>query len=216
MMYVFLSIYLYIINIVKSLISWQALLNAAKRGDLQRIHLLLQSGSSNVDARTSDGLTTLIYASSWGSTEVVRLLIDKKADVEARDINEMTALMYAVLNGRIDTVRLLTLKLEHFLNALSIYFHMHALIVRLLLDKGADINGKDKEGMTALLYAAQNGDMEMLKLLLNRSASIHVCCASVGVFILCLNVYIHESVHESVYVYLRSTVYTWIRSANRN
>ena len=83
----------------------QAISHAAKQGDLKQVRLLLQSGSSNIDERTSDGLTTLIYASSWGSTEVVRLLIENQADVEARDVKAMTALMYAVLNGRINTVR---------------------------------------------------------------------------------------------------------------
>jgi ankyrin repeat protein len=46
--------------------------------------------------------------------------------------------------------------------------------IRLLLDKGAQVDGKDKEGMTALLFAAQNGDVDIIKLLLSRNASINV------------------------------------------
>jgi hypothetical protein len=45
--------------------------------------------------------------------------------------------------------------------------------VKLLLDKGADINAKDSDGMTALMYAASSGQTNMVEFLLNKGADIN-------------------------------------------
>jgi uncharacterized protein len=42
------------------------------------------------------------------------------------------------------------------------------LLARLLLDSGADVNGRGEGGFTALHSAAQNGDEELAQLLLER------------------------------------------------
>ncbi len=39
-----------------------------------------------------------------------------------------------------------------------------------LLDSGADINAKDQRGWTALLWAVSRGQMDLVKLLLDRGA----------------------------------------------
>jgi ankyrin repeat protein len=45
-------------------------------------------------------------------------------------------------------------------------------VVRLLLDRGVEIEVKDTDNWTALHYAARNGHLEVIKLLLNRGAEI--------------------------------------------
>jgi ankyrin repeat protein len=42
-----------------------------------------------------------------------------------------------------------------------------------LLNQGANINAKTKEGMTPLHIAAQNGDLNLINLLINRGADIN-------------------------------------------
>ena len=45
-------------------------------------------------------------------------------------------------------------------------------VLKLLLDKGADVNRGDEYGTTPLIAAAQMGDCEVAKLLLDRGANI--------------------------------------------
>ncbi|CAH1154571.1 unnamed protein product [Phaedon cochleariae] len=47
-------------------------------------------------------------------------------------------------------------------------------IIEFLLDKGADVNGRDKHGRTILHYAAEGRKIELVKYLVSRGATIHV------------------------------------------
>jgi ankyrin repeat protein len=46
--------------------------------------------------------------------------------------------------------------------------------VKALLDKGADVNAKNRYGATALSYAAERGSVEVVKLLIERGADVNV------------------------------------------
>lgn len=51
----------------------------------------------------------------------------------------------------------------------------HTEIVKLLLEKNADVNATSSNGgLTALMYAAQKGHIEIVKLLLNKGADTNV------------------------------------------
>jgi ankyrin repeat protein len=45
-------------------------------------------------------------------------------------------------------------------------------VVQLLLNKGADVEAKDKDGWTALIWAAQGGYEAMVRLLLDKRADV--------------------------------------------
>ena len=48
----------------------------------------------------------------------------------------------------------------------------HLANVRNLLERGADINAVTVDGISALMYAADNGDLEMVRFLLNKCCQI--------------------------------------------
>ena len=49
----------------------------------------------------------------------------------------------------------------------------HVEIVKLLLDKEADVNVADKEEWTPLHVASENGHVEVVKLLLDKEADVN-------------------------------------------
>ncbi len=97
------------------------------------------------------GKTQLFYFCEKGMTSsVVRMLEMKSIDVEGRWRGEedgRTCLMTASYDGHLD-------------------------ICRLLIDKGAQVEAKDRFGCTPLHYAAINGNVEIVRLLCDRGADV--------------------------------------------
>ena len=131
-----------------------------------------------VNAKDRLDTTPLHYAALYGSTESVRILLDRGADVKARNKSEATALLYGAYN--FDKTRLLVEKGSD-VNAKSaagmtpllvaVSTHGNTATVRYLLDKGADIKPMvDPIGSDALQLAAMKGDAEMVRLLLKKGA----------------------------------------------
>jgi ankyrin repeat protein len=88
-------------------------------------------------------------------------------------------LMTAVVAGSVNRVRAL---LEEGVNPNAINSsdppltwaaaYADPAIARLLLDKGADINARDRYGRTALIRAAETGCAEVVRLLIDRNAAL--------------------------------------------
>ena len=103
------------------------------------------------EAGISDKNAKLIQASEKGNFADVQAMLTDGADINATEVREdngvyvrgLTALMMASANG-------------------------HTEIVKLLLDKGADVNVKNTYGITALFMASVHGHTEIVKLLLDK------------------------------------------------
>jgi uncharacterized protein len=105
----------------------EKLIKELKEKDLTNALKTVQN-IDNVNYKDSDGFTILMYASSIGSIDICRILLDKGAQLDLQDIDDATALILASING-------------------------HTEGVRLLLEKGANPDLKDNEGKTAINYA---------------------------------------------------------------
>jgi ankyrin repeat protein len=84
----------------------QALVEAARRGDLPAIASLIEAGA-NVNGTASGDNTPLIAAAREGHTSVVELLLDRGASINYLAEGKGTALILASAAGRLDTVKLL-------------------------------------------------------------------------------------------------------------
>jgi tetratricopeptide (TPR) repeat protein len=132
-----------------------ALREAAKSGDVNRVLNLLDQGAG-IDATNKEGETALMWASYWGQTEVVDILIRKKANVNAKanesEGNGDTALTLAVNaalapTGSWDTV------VMNSKGDLPGWESRHLAVVKLLVNWGADVNAANLFGESALNMA---------------------------------------------------------------
>jgi len=124
------------------------LIDAAYRGDLKAVHMLLDMGA---DANSRDeGLgnnrrTVLIAATENGHYDIVMALLNRGADVNARGLGGRTALVAAALKG-------------------------HLAMVRALLEKGADVNVRDFNGNSALKLVSGEQREDIVSTLVSHGA----------------------------------------------
>jgi ankyrin repeat protein len=121
---------------------------AAAFGRTERLAAILNDEPSQANARSDDGFTPLHLAIFGERTQATRLLLDRGADVDA------------LSTGVIARVPPLG----------TAVFRRSVHLSRLLLDAGADVNRQGAGGFTALHSAAQSGEVELVKLLLERGA----------------------------------------------
>ena len=122
-----------------------AIRNAARDGDIVKVHAILDADPKVVDARDNDGVTALILAAQNGHAEVAKQLLDKGAAADARNNDGWTALMVAAANG-------------------------HVEVAKQLLDKGAAVDVRNNDGWTALMYAVGTRHADVVALLKDHGA----------------------------------------------
>jgi ankyrin repeat protein len=124
--------------------------------DLDSAQLLLRAGADAKRA-TRTGVTPLYLACSNGNAAMIRLLLDAGADPNAADPTGETPLMTASKIGDLASVRLLldrgavvdTRDPEFQQTALMVAVREnHPDLVRLLIDRHADVNAKTRTGRT--------------------------------------------------------------------
>jgi ankyrin repeat protein len=119
----------------------RALTDACLNGNLEDAQRLVSAGIS-VNAQDADKRTPLMWAAFNGHTAVVDFLLGQGARLDAKDVNGRTALMYASSGPFKETVEF-------------------------LLKKGAAVNDQGKlEGFTALMTAAAEGQLDVVRVLL--------------------------------------------------
>jgi ankyrin repeat protein len=121
---------------------------AAAFGRLDALRRILDADPAQATALADDGFTALHLAVFGGQEETARLLLERGADPNALSTNE--------------AVRVPPLGTAAFVRSVP--------LAQLLLDSGADANGRGEGGFSALHSAAQNGDEDLARLLLERGA----------------------------------------------
>lgn len=148
------------------------LLIALQLGQEDAAEFLIKQGA-DINVADNTGWTPLILASSGGRLSVLKMLLDRGAKMDAiRD--GWNALNYACHHGKENAAKYL---LDRGMDVngprqdtwrpyplFSAIFMGHISIVKLLLDRGADISLKDKQGNNALSMARGNKKIvDMLK-----------------------------------------------------
>jgi ankyrin repeat protein len=151
---------------------------AARNGLLEVAQILLER-NAEVNSQSNHKSTPLLLASELGHPDVVQLLLDHDADLYLRDADGDTPLHCAAIGGQLEIARIL-LKLNVEVNSRnadgSTPLHLasmgtwrlsegSAVVVRLLLDYGADVQARDLSGKTASEVARGPEQEEIVRLL---------------------------------------------------
>ncbi len=125
--------------------------------------------------------SSLIVATQYGSTEIVKILLNKGVDVNHKDVEGATPLIIASKMDNFDLVKLLISKgadvnAQDNLGTTALMFaaqNNNIEIANQLIVEGANINAKDSIGTVALMYAAYHNHTEVSQLLINRGSDVN-------------------------------------------
>jgi ankyrin repeat protein/beta-lactamase regulating signal transducer with metallopeptidase domain len=150
---------------------YYAVLNDGDKGK-DAIKTLISKGA-NVNAKGLGGYTPLNYAIWLEYKGIVELLIHNGADVNAEDMEGFGPYYHAVMQGRKDFVELLTAKGATPVSTIHLAARLGDLEkVKAFVEKGADINAKDKSGETPLFSAVHADNSDVARFLLAKGADV--------------------------------------------
>ncbi|KAH9524022.1 hypothetical protein Btru_047931, partial [Bulinus truncatus] len=119
---------------------------------------LLIIANSNVNHRGHQGRTALMHSSINGNPGAVHALLESGADGNIKDdVNGNTALMFAAMRE----------------NKIRILIDKHSNCLRQLVRSKIDLNAKDNDGWTALMFAAFYGWPGRCQVLIDAGADVN-------------------------------------------
>lgn len=123
------------------------LVEAARQQDVSAVRAL-QTQKLDVNARSSDGSTALLWLAHWNEIGAAEMLLKAGADANIANDFRMTPLVQACTNGSSE-------------------------FVRLLLKSGANPNTAIATGETPLMTCARTGNADALRLLVEYGAAVN-------------------------------------------
>ena len=149
-----------------------AIHRAASLGKESNVKTLLEHGAE-IDVRDKNKQTAIFTAAQHNHVRTLRLLLDAKADVNARDVVGRTVLILLAAekpeNRKPDKS-----KPEKQVNTKLV--ELREEIIQTLLASPLDLEAKDKEERTALLWAASTGKDTLIRYFLDSVyVPLHEC-----------------------------------------
>jgi ankyrin repeat protein len=184
---------------------------ACSNANAAMVRKLLDAGA-NANAAQWSGETALMTCARTGSVEAVKLLLDRKADVNAKTRRGQTALMWAAAEKHADVIQAL-IERGADVNAKSHMLEGFKPAAYITYGVGYKAPGKpdpiqptdlhpdpasSKGGFTALMFAAQKGDLDSVRLLLAGGANVNESSPDYGNALLMAA----ASGHESLSIFL--------------
>lgn len=154
---------------------WSPLMMAVYKDNLRMAKQLWEAGADMNRQDMQHGRTALHWAAFKGHTALAKALVEAGADASMHDAMGYTALELALHHGHKETAETIKQAMTELLNTALLVATQrknHALMQR-LLDAKASANCADMRKSTALHWAANRGDVEGAKILINAGADIH-------------------------------------------
>ena len=145
---------------------WTPLMHAADKGYKLLVPPLLAAGAKP-DLRAADGATALFIAALHGRSEIIELLTKADADPSIKGPKGRTA--EGLMTARVARTKYGGAKGLHK----ALRANERPAVIRALLDLGADMNFRDKDGNRPLHVAVEKSNPELAKLLLDHGADVN-------------------------------------------
>ena len=126
-----------------------------QHGNKDKVKLELESGA-DVNTKNAVGNNLLRLAAIKGNLEIFKVLLKYKPDVQNIREHGVSILSQVASNER------------------NFDKNINLEMIKLLLESGADVNSRSKDGWTAISRAAGRGNIETMKILIQAGADINV------------------------------------------
>ncbi|XP_053366517.1 fibronectin type 3 and ankyrin repeat domains 1 protein [Clarias gariepinus] len=160
-----------------------ALMVAAQKGFSRMVHKLIQHGA-DISMKNVSGKDCLMLACFAGHLDIVKHLRIFGATWQSQDVSGCTPLHWAVDGGHLPVVAFMIedgceVDVRDTVSEWTPLMRVSAMsgnaaVASLLIQAGADVNVRDKDGKTPLMVAVLNNHEELVKLLLDSGADQHV------------------------------------------
>lgn len=146
---------------------------ASIKGHVRVARILIDRGA-DATAKNNHGSTPLHLASSHEKLEFVRFILDYGADVTARDKEGLTPLHHAFGHRYVhgaSSLRKISKITSRDVRGDRLS-SKRVKVIRLLVERGADVAAQDHDGLTPLHLASSWGHMDLAYLLVERGACV--------------------------------------------
>ena len=143
----------------------------------------LLENNADTSVQDSSGATPLHEAVRYGNVEIAKALLNSGANVNARDNLGKTPVMLILPKEKTAELYKLLISFRADLTQKDMFgdtvlhtasmLNVGANTFGILIDGGADVDARNKEGVTPLAIAVQKNDLETVKLLTASGADIH-------------------------------------------
>lgn len=142
-----------------------------------------------IESNCSIKMTALSFAISEGNIATVQMLIDRGADVNWKLKNGFSQLMLATRNRASEkrySVEIVKLLLDHGADVnfieevtgltplMTASFFGNLVTAETLIHRGSDVSTRDKDGYSALWYAAYSSKKSLINLLLREGIDVNI------------------------------------------
>ena len=164
-------------------LGYNGFLLACQEGFIDVVMLLLAKGYTDIFACNNDGQNALILASQKGSVKLLEFLIDKGIDISSTDKKGNNPFHFACKGGKIENIMYfiekrinVAIKNHSGMNALLLASQKgNKAIVDLLLSQSSlEKNAQNNIGNTALHLSCLDGNIEVIKCLIDHDCDISI------------------------------------------
>ena len=165
-----------------------ALIWASIKENFEIVKLLVENGA-DLDIKDNEGKTALIWASIKENFKIVKFLVENGADLDIQDNSGRTFFRIAIQisspnkNNYIDLIKKHGVGSQVFIEVKQFQLSQQLIdatkegdkeALNTLLVKGADLNIKDNEGKTALIWAVEKENLEIVQILVGNKADLNI------------------------------------------